>query len=114
MSKNSSILIYLYLIYFFFICGISSPFIYHFASPFINHHQELDNKWKVLPSVATGVCALFVGHFHALSAQLLKENASFAMEGVAELRKKHLLHVNKLKKTVLFLAIYVLLIQLFI
>ncbi|QUM75792.1 hypothetical protein HWV00_05855 [Moritella sp. 24] len=84
--------------YVFLLIGVSTPLvltIYEFGS--------FDSQYKlIVPTVSV----LFVNWFHKSAFGLLKQTGSFAIPGVNELRQKHLLHVNRIEKYWLMLALW--------
>jgi hypothetical protein len=83
--------------YLFLLVGISTPLVLVFYN-----FDSLALQYKlIVPSISV----LLVNWFHKSASNLLADDASFAITGVYELRQKYLLHVNRIEKFWLYLAI---------
>lgn len=97
-SKETKLRNDLVAIYFFLAIGILAP-ITTLCLP-------ADSPKKLLKVVIPTLAVIFVSWFQKNAAQLLQQSGSFAVPGVFELRQRYLLHVNRLERAGLGLAIY--------
>ena len=84
--------------YVFLLIGITTPLVLT-----IYEFESFDPQYK---SIVPAISVLFVSWFHKSAFGLLQETGSFAIPGVYELRQKHLLHVNRIEKYWLLLALW--------
>ena len=97
-QREQKIILNLVGFYVFLLIGISTPLVLT-----IYEFESFDSQYKlIVPTISV----LFVNWFHKSAFGLLEETGSFAIPGVYELRQKHLLHVNRIEKYWLILALW--------
>ncbi|PKH04772.1 hypothetical protein [Moritella sp. Urea-trap-13] len=77
-----------------------------FATPLVLASYDFEFLSSQYKLIVPATSVLLVNWFHKSASSLLKETGSFAIPGVYELRQKHLLHVNRIEKLWLVLAIW--------
>jgi hypothetical protein len=85
--------------YAFLLIGLTTPLVLA-----IYKFDSLGVQYKL---IVPALSVLLVNWFHKSASSLLQDDASFAIPGVYEMRQKYLLHVNRIEKMWLLLAIWV-------
>ena len=83
-------------------------FLIGFMTPLVLAIYKFDSLGIQYKLIAPALSVLLVHWFHKSANSLLQETGSFAIPGVYELRQKYLLHVNRIEKMWLILAIWAL------
>ena len=96
-QREFKIILNLVGVYVFFLIGIATPLVLT-----VYNFESFGSQYKL---IVPAISVLLVNWFHKSAFGLLEETGSFAIPGVYELRQKHLLHVNRIEKYWLLLAI---------
>ena len=98
MTNEQKIVLHLVGFYIFVLIGFSTPLVLVFYD-----FNSLGVQYKLIVPTISG---LLVSQFQKSASSLLEDTGSFGIPGVYELRQKYLLHVNRIEKIWLGLAIW--------